>query len=140
MKYNKPTMLYNKIDSKADGKIDNSMYYNSKYAQFEKIYKYVWSNNANSISLGYAGTNALKVDFTRTGKRTIKGMINDGINSVQRYYINNFLDGNKQDAIDILLGNYVINKSNDYKSPFNQSNNVDEENVTNYFIKSFTEL
>lgn len=30
----------------------------------------------------YTGTNALKTDFTRTGKRTIKGAIDDGVNSV----------------------------------------------------------
>ena len=38
-------------------------------------------------------TGALKVDFTKTGKRTFAGMIDDGLNSVMRYYINNFTDG-----------------------------------------------
>lgn len=41
----------------------------------------------------YSGTGALKTDFTRTGKRTILGALNDGRNSLQRYYINNFKDG-----------------------------------------------
>lgn len=49
---------------------------------------------------------ALKVDFTKTGKRTLKGMVDDGRNSIMRYYINNFRDGYKQDAIDLMLGNY----------------------------------
>ena len=52
---------------------------------------------------------ALKVDFTKTGKRTMKGIINDGVNSVKRFYLNNFKDGYKQDAIDLLLGNYRPN-------------------------------
>lgn len=73
---------------------------------FEKIYKSVWTNNANAISTLYAGTGALKVDFTKTGKRTKMGAINDGINSIMRYYINNFTDGVKQDSIDLLLGNF----------------------------------
>lgn len=73
---------------------------------FEKTYKNIWANNANAISQLYAGTGALKVDFTRTGKRTIKGMFSDGVNSCMRYYINNFTDGVKQDSIDLLLGNY----------------------------------
>ena len=44
------------------------------------------------MSIMYSGTPALKTDFTRTGKRSIRGAINDGINSVKRYFINNFLD------------------------------------------------
>jgi len=35
----------------------------------------------------YAGTNALKIDFTRTGKRTFKGILNDGVSSVKRYVL-----------------------------------------------------
>lgn len=76
------------------------------FKPFEKIYKSIWANNANAISQLYAGTGALKVDFTKTGKRTMKGAFNDGVNSVMRYYINNFTDGIKQDSIDLMLGNY----------------------------------
>jgi phosphatidylinositol 4-phosphatase len=86
--------------------VDKKYVLDAPWTSFEKVYKAIWANNANAISLGYAGTGALKVDFTKTGKRTIKGMINDGVNSVMRYYINNFKDGFKQDAIDMLLGNY----------------------------------
>jgi len=50
----------------------------------------------------YTGTPALKTDFTRTGKRTRKGAMNDGINSVTRYYINNFTDGQYCDCLDFL--------------------------------------
>ena len=78
----------------------------SPYKKFEKVYKDVWANNADAISKLYAGTGALKVDFTKTGKRTLKGMYNDLVNSMARYYINNFSDGKKQDGIDILLGKY----------------------------------
>ena len=66
---------------------------NSPWKTFEKVYKGIWANNADAISIGYAGTGALKVDFTKTGKRTVKGMINDGVNSCIRYYVNNFTDG-----------------------------------------------
>ena len=79
---------------------------NSPYPAFEQIYKGVWANNANSISVLYAGTGALKVDFTKTGKRTLAGVFADGVNSCKRYYINNFTDGIKQDAIDLMLGSY----------------------------------
>jgi phosphatidylinositol 4-phosphatase len=74
------------------------------FKKFETIYKTLWANNANEMSVLYAGTGALKVDFTKTGKRTYTGMFNDGVNACMRYYINNFLDGSKQDSIDLMLG------------------------------------
>uniref|UniRef100_T1J2C7 Phosphatidylinositol-3-phosphatase SAC1 n=1 Tax=Strigamia maritima TaxID=126957 RepID=T1J2C7_STRMM len=75
---------------------------------FEAIYKNVWADNADICSIQYAGTGALKTDFTRTGKRTRLGMARDGINSLIRYYKNNFADGFRQDAIDLILGNYTV--------------------------------
>ena len=56
----------------------------------------VWADNADVISIQYSGTGALKTDFTRTGKRTKWGAIRDGINSLTRYYKNNFADGFRQ--------------------------------------------
>lgn len=34
------------------------------------------------MSIMYSGTPALKTDFTRTGKRSFRGIINDGNNSL----------------------------------------------------------
>ena len=56
----------------------------------------VWSDHANEIALAYTGTGALKTDFTRTGKRTKMGLLDDGYKSVMRYLKNNFLDGTRQ--------------------------------------------
>jgi len=101
---------------------------------FEKIYKCVWTNNADAISYMYAGTGALKTDFTRTGKRTkISGPLNDGINSCKRYYINNFTDGVKQDAIDLMLGNYHPNLNS--PSPFTPR--PGQESIASNIIKAF---
>lgn len=61
----------------------------------------MWTDNADAISILYTGTPALKTDFTRTGKRSYMGAMNDGINSVTRYYINNFCDGYNHDCLDI---------------------------------------
>ncbi|KAJ3443316.1 phosphatidylinositide phosphatase sac1 [Anaeramoeba flamelloides] len=72
---------------------------------FEFYFKNLWADHADAISKSYSGTPALKTDFTRTGKRTFKGLLNDGKNSVKRYYINNFKDGQNQDNLDTLLGN-----------------------------------
>jgi hypothetical protein len=56
----------------------------------------VWADNADAISVQYAGTGALKTDFTRTGKRTKFGLLQDGTNSLIRYFKNNFSDGFRQ--------------------------------------------
>lgn len=63
---------------------------------FDSLFKNVWADNADLISLQYSGTGALKTDFTRTGKRSIQGLIQDGINSLTRYFKNNFSDGFRQ--------------------------------------------
>ena len=62
------------------------------------MYNYclVWADNADNLSIQYAGTKALKTDFTRTGKRTKFGALQDGINSSFRYICNNFTDGFRQ--------------------------------------------
>ncbi|XP_059158723.1 phosphatidylinositol-3-phosphatase SAC1-like isoform X1 [Physella acuta] len=76
--------------------------------QFDTVFKNVWADNADVISKEYAGTGALKTDFTRTGKRTMYGALQDGYNSVIRYFKNNFQDGSRQDAMDLFLGNYIV--------------------------------
>lgn len=63
---------------------------------FESLFKSVWADNADVISIQYSGTGALKTDYTRTGKRTKWGLVRDGINSLTRYYKNNFTDGFRQ--------------------------------------------
>lgn len=78
--------------------------------EFEKIYKNSWADNANACAKQYAGTGALKTDFTRTGKRTQWGLLMDGWNSLVRYYKNNFSDGFRQDSIDLFLGNYSVDE------------------------------
>jgi hypothetical protein len=59
-------------------------------------YLLVWADNGDILSKQYAGTGALKSDFTRTGQRTTYGALRDGANSLYRYVINNFYDGSKQ--------------------------------------------
>jgi hypothetical protein len=67
----------------------------------ENVFREGWTDNADVMSYLYTGTPALKTDFTRTGKRTYKGAINDGVNAVTRYFINNFTDGYYHDCLDL---------------------------------------
>jgi hypothetical protein len=84
--------------------------------QFMQFFRHVWADNGDAISVFYAGTPAIRGDVTRNGKQTIQGLINDGMNSATRYYLNNMQDGNKQNGIDLLLGKYKVAKTQ--KSPF----------------------
>ncbi|TFK43681.1 phosphatidylinositol phosphate phosphatase [Crucibulum laeve] len=65
----------------------------------------LWAENGDALSKIYAGTGALNTSFTRSGKRTLAGVLSDATKSVSRAYINNFQDKSKQVAIDMFLGN-----------------------------------
>ncbi|KAI0700745.1 inositol polyphosphate phosphatase [Cytidiella melzeri] len=65
----------------------------------------LWAENGDALSRIYAGTGALNTSYTRSGKRTLAGVLSDATKSVSRAYINNFQDKGKQIAIDMFLGN-----------------------------------
>ncbi|XP_069823840.1 phosphatidylinositide phosphatase SAC2 [Dendropsophus ebraccatus] len=69
-----------------------------------RLYQMMWANNGDAISRQYAGTAALKGDFTRTGERKLAGVMKDGVNSANRYYINRFRDAYRQAVIDLMQG------------------------------------
>lgn len=73
----------------------------------EAIFRKLWSNHGDCLSLLYAGTPALKTDVTRHGKRMYSGMYNDAKHSMQRYFINNFYDAERQNVYDFLTKNIV---------------------------------
>ncbi|KAB1202057.1 Phosphoinositide phosphatase SAC6 [Morella rubra] len=85
----------------------------SSHRNFDEKFKIMWANHGDDISIQYSGTPALKGDFVRYGKRTIQGILKDGWNALARYYLNNFSDGTKQDAIDLLQGHYIVSVSRD---------------------------
>jgi hypothetical protein len=78
--------------------------------QLEKRFKVIWADHGDMLSTQYAGTGALKSGFTRTGQRTPLGLIDDGLKSCVRYYLNNFEDGQKQDAYDLVTGAFQPGK------------------------------
>ncbi|KAK6127585.1 hypothetical protein DH2020_038675 [Rehmannia glutinosa] len=83
----------------------------STHPNFDDSFKILWANHGDDISIQYSGTPALKGDFVRCGQRTIQGILKDGWNALMRYYLNNFCDGTKQDAIDLLQGHYIVSVS-----------------------------
>ncbi|XP_015582672.1 phosphoinositide phosphatase SAC8 isoform X3 [Ricinus communis] len=79
-------------------------------------FRTLWAEQGDEISLEYAGTHALKGDLVRYGKQTLGGAIKDGMSALSRYYLNNFQDGVRQDALDLISGHYTINRNG--PSPF----------------------
>ncbi|TPX69023.1 hypothetical protein SpCBS45565_g02713 [Spizellomyces sp. 'palustris'] len=79
---------------------------------FTSPFTNLWADSGDAVSLLYAGTGALKADVTRTGKKTLTGSLTDGINSLTRYYLNNFVDGRRQDAYDLWTGKAVPEQIN----------------------------
>ncbi|KFK34427.1 hypothetical protein AALP_AA5G143400 [Arabis alpina] len=71
-------------------------------------FKTIWAEQGDEISLQYAGTYALKGDLVRYGKQTMTGAIKDGLSAMSRYYLNNFQDGVRQDAMDLISGRYTV--------------------------------
>ncbi|XP_057755247.1 phosphoinositide phosphatase SAC8 isoform X2 [Arachis stenosperma] len=82
-------------------------------------YRALWAEQGDEISLEYTGTHALKGDIVRYGKQTIFGMIKDGMSALSRYYLNNFHDGIRQDALDLISGHYTVNRNS--LSPIGQN-------------------
>ena len=64
----------------------------------------VWADNGDAISRQYAGTAALKGDFTRTRKRNISGALTDFGLTLTRYVKNIRNDWFTQTVIDFNLG------------------------------------
>lgn len=101
-------VLFQQMDGQCS-KEDKKKFLKSKqlslpWDQAEACHRALWADNADEISRLYAGTPALKRDFTRTGKRTKMGALDDGMNSLQRYYLNNFLDADRQEGMDLMVG------------------------------------
>jgi hypothetical protein len=65
----------------------------------------LWADNGDWLSKIYAGTGALKSSYTRKGKQTVFGFLDDAAKSVNRFYVQNFQDKSRQEAIDLLLTN-----------------------------------
>ncbi|XP_058108077.1 phosphoinositide phosphatase SAC6-like isoform X2 [Magnolia sinica] len=87
------------------------------HPNFDESFKILWANHGDDISLQYSGTPALKRDLVRYGKQTIPGLLMDGWNAMSRYYQNNFVDGTKQDAIDLIHGHYIVSVNRGMTSP-----------------------
>eukprot|EP01024_Parvocaulis_polyphysoides_P024619 TRINITY_DN2251_c0_g1_i3.p1 TRINITY_DN2251_c0_g1~~TRINITY_DN2251_c0_g1_i3.p1 ORF type:complete len:600 (+),score=83.52 TRINITY_DN2251_c0_g1_i3:369-2168(+) len=96
------TTLKSQNIMKQSGKLETD------FPEIEKYMKIMWADHGDLLAIQYAGTGAMKSGFTRTGKRTLDGYVDDGYKAVARYYLNNFEDGRKQDAFDLISGTFTL--------------------------------
>lgn len=71
---------------------------------FDFAFNDMWANNGDQVSQCYAGSRALKGDFTRTGKRNLFGMMNDATASVYRMVQGAVTDFWRQTVISFMYG------------------------------------
>lgn len=68
------------------------------------MFRQLWANNGDSISKIYTGTGATTSSTTRKGNNSgITSILDHGVKTISRFYLNNFDDFFKQEIINILL-------------------------------------
>jgi hypothetical protein len=77
----------------------------------EATFVRLWGNNADALSYQYAGTAAMKADMARSGRRSTKGLLQDGFKSAVRIFNKHFIDDDRQEAYDLMLGYASVTRS-----------------------------
>lgn len=68
------------------------------------LFRALWADNGDTISLIYAGTGATTSSVTRKGEKSnIASLFDHGFKTIARFYLNTFEDDFKQQVIDNLL-------------------------------------
>jgi hypothetical protein len=93
--------------------------------ELKRKFQMMWADNGDAVSQQYAGTSALKGDFTRTGERNLAGMMKDGVKSANRFYLR-FKENYRLLAYEVLQGKRVTEEdvtTNAYLNANNNNNN-----------------
>jgi hypothetical protein len=52
-------------------------------------FKNAWADSGDMISKHYTGTGSTHTNVTRTGKRDMKGIVDHGLKTIGRFYLQN---------------------------------------------------
>ncbi|EAR97727.3 endonuclease/exonuclease/phosphatase family protein (macronuclear) [Tetrahymena thermophila SB210] len=74
---------------------------------FISKFKCIWADCGDAISKHYTGTGSTHTDVTKKGQRDIMGLLLHGYKSISRFYLQNFEDNVKQEAIDLVVGQHT---------------------------------
>ncbi|GAA5845709.1 hypothetical protein JCM9279_006079 [Rhodotorula babjevae] len=82
----------------------------SESASLWSSHRVLWADNGDALSKIYVGTGAINTSFTRSGKKSLAGLLSDASKSVNRVFQQQLFDTGKQRAIDALLGNLATSR------------------------------
>jgi Phosphoinositide polyphosphatase (Sac family) len=82
--------------------------------KFVQAFKSQWADNGDYLSIQYTGTGSTISSITRGGTMGLRGLITQGITSINRFYYANVQDDIKQVSIEAILRkknkNQIVNK------------------------------
>lgn len=87
-------------------------------SKIEVLFKDMWADNGDYISLQYAGTASTITTITKKGEHDLMGIIQHGVATVTRAYKGSFKDNFKQECIDLFLQKQLYNETNTILNPY----------------------
>lgn len=98
-----------------------------------RSFKNLWADTGDMLSRQYTGTRSTISSVTRHGKQGFKGLVEQGINSVKRFYEANVEDGMKQEVIELMLGRHHLAKGRSLTELLDRVTRIRQAEFTRYF-------
>ncbi len=76
-----------------------------------QIFRNLWADNGDIISVQYSGTSSCITSVTKNGKHGVLGLLQHGFVTLSREYQRNFEDAFKQKCIEIFLNQKIMDSS-----------------------------
>lgn len=106
--------MLNFLNVNTEGIFNNGTFFKPSSSKFEEMFKNLWAENGDYISIQYAGTASTITTVTKKGTHDFFGIISHGVATVSRFYKGTIEDYSKQEYFNILLQE---NMFNDFISP-----------------------
>jgi len=108
-------------------------YDDSTPGELLRSFKDLWADTGDMLSRQYTGARSTISSVTRHGKRGFKGLVEQGLNSLRRFYEANVEDGMKQEVIDLMLGRHHLAKGRSLTELLDRVTRIRQAEYTRYF-------
>ena len=98
-----------------------------------RAFKNAWADTGDMLSHQYTGTRSTISSVTRHGKQGLKGLVEQGINSLRRFYEANVEDGMKQEVIELMLGRHHLTKGRSLTALLDRATRMKQAAYTRYY-------
>lgn len=105
--------MLNYLKVPTTGVFGTESFFGQSSTKIKDMFKMLWVENGDNISIQYAGTASTISTVTKTGGHGFLGLIQHGLVSVTRVYQGSFEDNFKQRCFDILLQKHISEINND---------------------------